>query len=110
MFEMLATFYSLLERPPLKIGISVVVFSPRRRSGPPSPLLPFPRETRSILRAPPLVLSRCLIFLPLQNPESETSLDQDSSSISSNYAQHALYTLYSFRFFTINHRPDLIEE
>jgi len=58
MFEMLATFYSLLERLPRKIGISVRFF-PRRRSSlsPPSPFLSV--MAMSIL----LHLSSCLSCL-----------------------------------------------
>lgn len=52
-----------------------------------------------------------LDFFATSKSESETSLDQDSSSISSNYAEHSLYSFVdSIRFFTINHQPDLIED
>lgn len=79
MFEMLATFYSLLERLPREIGISVRFF-PRRRSGlsPPSTLpsryTPCPFSSTY----PPRV-RRCYWFL--REPEIRTACTYGSRSV-----------------------------
>lgn len=61
MLEMLATFYSLLERPPRKIGISTVFAIVRARL----PLFPFPAKASAHVsyRSSSILPSRCYRFL-----------------------------------------------